>query len=37
MQKNGYVYHVVMYAGDGKTIEAANMKMLELLKANVNN
>ena len=22
--KNGYVYHVVMYAGNGKTIEAAN-------------
>ena len=27
--KNGYVYHVVMYAGDGKTIEAANEDVLE--------
>ena len=24
--KAGHVYHVVMYAGDGKTIEAANTK-----------
>ena len=24
--KDGYVYHVAMYAGDGKTIEAANEK-----------
>ena len=27
MNSSGYIYHVVMYAGDGRTVEAANSKL----------
>ena len=33
--KEGYVYHVVMYAGDGRTIEAASTK-LGIIEGKVN-
>ena len=33
--KEGYIYHVVMYAGDGKTIEAASTK-LGIIESKVN-
>ncbi len=35
MLKEGYVYHVVMYAGDGRTIEAASTK-LGIIEGKVN-